>query len=64
MGSPGVDKTHLAVELALKALESGMVVYYYTILSHLIEDLKKAQVQRKMERRFCVYRRPSILVID
>ena len=53
MGPPGVGKTHLAVGLALKALESGMVVYY-TTLSHLIEDLKKAQVQGKLERRFCV----------
>lgn len=63
MGQPGVGKTHLAVGLALKALESGMVVYY-TTLSHLIEDLKKAQVQGKLERRFCVYLRPSVLVID
>ena len=34
-----VGKTHLAVGLALKALEAGKVVYY-TVLSYLIEDLK------------------------
>lgn len=40
LGPPGVGKTHLAVGLALKALDAGMVVYY-TTLSHLIADLKK-----------------------
>lgn len=29
LGPPGVGKTHLAVGLALKALEVGMVVYYH-----------------------------------
>ena len=43
LGPPGVGKTHLAVGLALRALEAGMVVYY-TTLSHLIADLKKAQI--------------------
>ena len=63
MGPPGVGKTHLAVGLALKALETGMVVYY-TTLSHLIDDLRKAQTLGKLERRFGVYLRPAVLVID
>lgn len=63
LGPPGVGKTHLAVGLALKALEAGMVVYY-TTLSHLIEDLKKAQLQGRLERRWGVYLRPAVLVID
>ena len=55
LGPPGVGKTHLAVGLALKALDAGMVVYY-TTLSHLITDLKKAQLQGRLERRWRVYR--------
>lgn len=63
LGPPGVGKTHLAVGIALKALEAGLVVYY-TTLSHLIEDLKKAQAQGRLERRWRVYLRPAVLVID
>lgn len=56
LGPPGVGKTHLAVSLALKALEAGMVVYY-TTLSNLIENLKKAQAQGYLDRRRRVYLR-------
>ena len=63
LGTPGVGKTHLAVGLARKALEAGMVVYY-TTLSHLIEDLTKAQSQGRLERRWGVYLRPAVLVVD
>lgn len=40
LGALGVGKSHLAVGLAIKALDAGMVVYY-TTLSHLIADLKR-----------------------
>ena len=63
LGPPGVGKTHLAVGLALKAIEAGKVVYY-TTLSHLIEDLKKAQAQGRLERRWRVYLRPAVLIVD
>ena len=63
LGPPGIGKTHLAVGLALKAFEAGTVVYY-TTLSHLIEDLKKAQVQGRLDQRWRVYLRPAVLVID
>jgi len=63
LGPPGVGKTHLAVALAMKALEAGMVVYYAS-LAHLIADLKKADEQNRLERRWRVYLRPDILIID
>ena len=63
LGPPGVGKTHLAVGLALKALDAGLVVYY-TTLSHLIADLKKALNQGHLDRRWRVYLRPAVLVID
>ena len=63
LGPPGVGKTHLAVGLALKALDAGKVVYY-TTLSRLISDLKRAQLQGCLERRWKVYLRPALLVID
>ena len=44
--------------------KSGVMVVYYTTLSHLITDLKKAQLQGRLERRWRVYLRPAVLVID
>jgi len=63
LGPPGVGKTHLAVGLAMKALKSGLGVYY-TNLSRLMADLKKAQEQGRLESRWRVYLRPDILIID
>jgi DNA replication protein DnaC len=63
LGPPGVGKTHLAVGLAMKAIQAGMTVYY-TELSKLIADLKKADEQNRLERRWRVYARPDILIVD
>ena len=63
LGPPGVGKTHLAVGLAMQALKFGLGVYYAS-LSQLIADLKKAQDQNRLERRWRVYLRPDILIID
>lgn len=63
LGPPGVGKTHLAVGLAMKAIRAGMTVYY-TSLAKLISDLKKADEQNRLERRWRVYTRPDILIVD
>ncbi len=47
----------------MQAIRSGMTVYY-TDLAYLIADLKKAAQQGKLERRWRVYTRPDILIID
>jgi len=63
LGPPGVGKTHLAVALAIEALSCGISVYF-TSLSRLIEDLKKAYKESRLERRMRIYTRPKLLVID
>ncbi|XOQ44257.1 MAG: AAA domain-containing protein [Clostridium sp.] len=63
LGPPGVGKTHLAVGLAMKAIRAGMTVYF-TELSKLVVDLKKADKQNRLERRWRVYTRPDILIVD
>jgi len=63
LGPPGVGKTHLAVGLAMKALQAGMTVYYAS-LPQLITDLKKAADQNRLERRWRVYTRPDLLIVD
>lgn len=63
LGPPGVGKTHLAVGLAMKAITAGMTVYYAS-LAKLIADLKKADDQSRLERRWRVYTRPDLLIVD
>jgi DNA replication protein DnaC len=63
LGPPGVGKTHLAVGLAMKALKAGLTVYY-TSLARLIEDLKRSMEQGRLDKRWRIYLRPVILIID
>jgi DNA replication protein DnaC len=63
LGPPSVGKTHLAVGLAMKALKSGLTVYY-TSLARLIEDLKRSMEQGRLDKRWRVYLHPAILIID
>lgn len=63
LGPPGVGKTHLAVGLSLKAIEHGMGVYF--VRAHdLLEDLRRAQSEHRLDRRLRVYVAPKVLVID
>lgn len=63
LGPPGVGKTHLAIGLAIRAIESRMVTYY-TTLSSLMEDLTSALAHGRFAQRWKVYTRPTVLVID
>lgn len=63
LGPPGVGKTHLAVSLGLKAIEAGFAVYF--VKAHdLLEDLRLAQAEHRLDRRMRIYLAPRVLVID
>lgn len=63
LGPPGVGKTHLAVALGLRAIEQGHGVYF--VRAHeLLEDLRAAQAEHRLERRLRVYLAPKLLIID
>lgn len=63
LGPPGVGKTHLATALAYEAIKSGHTAYFVS-MAKLIADLRKAFREGSLERRWRVYLRPRILIID
>ena len=63
LGPPGVGKSHLAVALGVQAITQGLSVYFVT-LTQMIEDLKRAYEENRLERRLRIYARPKILLID
>jgi len=63
LGPPGVGKTHLAVGLGVKAIEHGYGVYF--VKAHdLIEDLRRAHSEQRLDRRMRVYLSPKVLIVD
>ena len=63
LGPPGVGKIHLAVALGLQAIEQGHGVYF--VRAHdLMEDLRRAQAEHRLDRRLRVYLAPKVLIID
>jgi DNA replication protein DnaC len=63
LGPPGVGKTHLAVGLAIRAIEHGHGAYF-TRAHDLLEDLGRAQAEHRLDRRLRVYLAPKVLIID
>jgi DNA replication protein DnaC len=47
----------------MEAIHKGMTVYF-TSMDRLMADLSKADREERLERRWKVYRRPDILMID
>ena len=63
LGPPGVGKTHLAIALALRAIENGHGAYFVRAYD-LMEDLRKARAEHNLDRRMRVYLSPKVLVVD
>ena len=63
LGPPGVDKTHLAIALALKAIKKSHGAYFVRVYD-LMEDLRKTRIEHNLDRRMRVYLAPKVLVVD
>lgn len=63
LGPPGVGKTHLAIALAVKALEAGYTVLF-TTLSQLAENLAGVPVPSLLRTRLHRYIQARVLIID
>lgn len=63
LGPPGVGKTHLALSLAVKALEADYSVLF-TTLSGFAEDLASVPHTSLRRQRLRRYLTPRVLVID
>lgn len=64
MAKPGRGKTHLAVALGLKCIQQGMRVYMAS-LSHIIDRMKEFErLGTLTNRKWAIYTRPSLLIID
>jgi DNA replication protein DnaC len=63
LGPPGVGKSHLGIGLAMEAIHQGLSVYFVS-MNRLLADLTKAHREGRLERRWKVYQRPKILMID
>jgi len=63
LGPPGVGKSHLAVALATAALSQGYSAYFVNV-AELMDELKRAQEENRLNARMRKYLRPKLLVID
>lgn len=63
VGPPGVGKTHLAIALGIGALKGRMSVYFLTA-AELLNRLRKALDDDKLDRTFAQICRHKLLIID
>lgn len=63
LGPPGVGKTHLAVALGMKAIESGYKVVFIT-MDELMKTLKTQDILAKSRTRLKHLRRANLVIID
>jgi DNA replication protein DnaC len=63
LGPAGVGKTHLAVGLAIKAVEAGHRVLFMT-LDTVMTRLRRAQQENRLERQLSQLVYPKVLILD
>jgi DNA replication protein DnaC len=63
LGPPGVGKTHLAIALGMEAIRSGFMAYYLGA-AQLVQDLKKASEQDRLEPKLRSLGRYPLLIVD
>lgn len=63
LGPPGVGKSHLAVALAMEAISQGLSAYFVTV-TDLVNDLRRAYTDGRLDTRMRKYMRPKLLLID
>jgi DNA replication protein DnaC len=63
LGPAGVGKTHLAISLAVTAMERGYRVYFST-LSNLVLLLAEAERHGRLREKLAFLKNPALLVVD
>ena len=63
VGTPGVAKTHLAIGLGIKAAEDKKSTHFIKC-SKLLDQLKQAYDENRLETKLKNYTRHKVLIID
>ena len=63
VGSPGTGKTHLAAAIGTEAARHRYSVYFITC-QELMNQLKKAELENRLEARLRAFMRHRLLIID
>lgn len=62
-GTPGVGKTHLATSIGIEAASKRQLTYFISC-HDLIQNLKKAHEENRLETRLKHYNKYKLLIID
>ncbi len=63
IGSPGVGKTHLATAIGIEAAKNRQITYFIHC-NDLVNNLKKAYYENRLEAKLKFYSKYKVLVID
>ena len=63
VGSPGVGKTHLATAIGIEAAKNRQITYFVHC-NELIEQLKKAYYENRLDKKLKFYAKYKVLIID
>ena len=63
LGSSGVGNTHLATGIGMTAAKNRVSTYFIKC-HHLIENLRKAKLENRLENRLKHYSKYKLLIID